>query len=828
MKNEADRHDHAHGEANGRNQATDLKDIEKLAEIQHRSFWIKVVERFHGYDFFISYRWSDGRHYALQLAEDLQNKGYNCFLDSEGYRPGENWLWGGRYALMNTSRLIFLATRDSVTDPKNRSGQTDPIVNELRAFEEGGRQKVRVLLDAIDDTVWKPSPMARFFRDEDLFLSDLDRTRTDVVGELDRWARIDKVERKRTHLFQGIAIALSILLSLAVIAGIFARSQANRLRAVAVEGLVRGGFENLASENNAKAASDFASALDIDPQNQIAADRLYSMLAYGPPQWVLQQTSNSESVFRRIDSWIYAGTGLAPVSKQVDDDKDNSETVTASRFQSPDRSWSVDLMHYGGNFQAVQLPFYQIQLSENERHDFEENAEVKNLVFNQDSTLVAVTLDIGQVYVFSRTGMVANVQCNGVLGVSFTDDHILVCHIQSGELRFHDPLGNRPVPAPFKGSRIVAYTRHASHWLIAAVDGNIHQIWSYPTAPQSLARTFDAATPGPRDWKERAKVAPLRGLALNGIRGDWSVVESDAMTSKWKALSHPLSSDDQNQHDLKNETFAATTAFVTEDATISANGKLVVTAAGRTNPRVWREGAETWEKELPIDNRRYVEAVKLDATGKVVLVLYSDEGPTVPTEYALFTTDTGEQIASGTLRRLDQLLDVSPDCKRILVQVDRSGDAMLEIRSILRDAEPILIPGDGPAVFDVDGRRLAIRARSGGVRIYDPVSKHVLSESLMFPTKLESPSFREPHFSLSGEFVEVHEYGQPGKRCTWRVRTNLSPADTKRLALLARQYFGVDIEARRPAFEMVQEFSAAPNSVIAELARFLFSADTFR
>lgn len=803
---------------------------ERLAEIRRRSIWQKLIDQFYGYDFFISYRWSDGRQYALQLAEGLKSKGYNSFLDSEVYRPGENWLLGGHYAIKHTSRLVFLATRDAVLVPRGRPQRKDPIIEELQAFEKGGRQKVRVLLDKIEDSEWEQSPKARFFRLEDLYLTDLDRSTTNVVSELDRWARIDKIERKRTHLFQGISVSLAVLLIVALIGGLLARSQSNRLRLVAAEGLIRGGYENLSREDNAAAASDFASALEIEPGNQIAVDRLYSLLAHGTPQWVLQQRfSVRDDIFAIVtgSDWMEVPeSGLDPVSINTDDDADRSESITTSRFESPDGSWTVELVHYSGNFQSAQLPYYQIRLSEQVIHSFEDMREVKGISFNQASTFVAVALDTDEVHVFNREGSVTDLEYDGVDAISFVDERFLVCHVGDSELLFKDLQEQDAAPILFTGAQILAYTRNESHLYVATRTGNVDSLWTYPLTVQTMSRVVEARTTGPRFWQERAKLAPDRDLSLEGIDGDWVVTGPGAKTSDWKVCGHPLSDEDADEKAAKDETYSASTASIFTDAAISANGKVIVTSAGRMKPRIWREGIQTWEQELDIDIERYVYAVKLDETGELAFVLYSDEGPTRPMGYDLFTTKTGKRIAEDVFNRADELVDVSRDCRKLLVRVDPTGNPTFEVRSTQSIDDVVQIPAAQSGVFSDDAKRLAMCSQTGVVSITDLESKYLLSEPLTFPGGTNSDSFREPHFSRDGEFVELHKFGDPGRRCAWRVRLNLPNYEVFKLVTLARQYYGVDIDARRTAPEIVEELFSNEDSLLAELASFLLAFET--
>ncbi|MCA8990754.1 MAG: toll/interleukin-1 receptor domain-containing protein [Planctomycetaceae bacterium] len=806
--------------------ANSLTDEERLVGIRKRTIWQEVIDAIYGYDYFISYRWSDGRQYALQLAESLQGVGYNVFLDSEDYKPGENWRWGGQYALKHTSRLVFLATKDAVCDPQKREAHKDPIVNELEAFEKGGRQKVRVLLDPIDDANWQESPLAAFFRGEDLHLTDLDRSGVQVIQELDRWASIDKRERKRTRLFQGIAAILFVLLIVAVVFGILARSQANRLRVVAVEGSIRGGYENLTKNDAAAAAADFSSALEIAPKNQIAADRLYSLLAYGTSQWVLQQRVDIDSGsvdFGLSNDWMeFSDLGLNPTSVEVDDEPDNSEAITTSRFESPDGAWGVVLNHYGGNFQAVQLPYYEIQLSDRSSYSFEETREVRGLAFDQTSTLVAVSLNTDQIYVFDREGTVAEFECNGIESISFVGKRWLVCRTASSEIRFVDLIEDDYVPIPFTGSQAIACKRNDRHWFVATREKDTYSIWSHPVSFQTMAKVSEAETTGPRNWEERTKFAPARGLELQGTDGEWLVVGNAASKSGWNKLTHMLSDDDARQKAMQDEDFSATIALVTTDAAISLDGQVIATSAGRTNPRIWREGEDKWETELEIDTDRYVRAVKLDETGRLAFVLYAEEGPAKPTKFDLFAVDTGERVATDFFARTDELLDISQDCEKTVVRVGGT----IAVRSSRSTAELMSIPAANSAVLSYDGTRLATCTSSGVVCVIDLESGYTVSESLTFPVNSGSAKFREPHFSRNGVFVEIHRYGTPGQRCSWRVGTVLSRREAIQLVSVARQYFGIDVDQRKLAVEVLHDFSSQENSVVSELAMFLFAVET--
>src|SRR5579862_3830531 len=88
----------------------------------------RILRYFLGYDFFISYRWEDGRKYALALAEALRETKYTCFLDSSDFRVGDLWTEAGKDALRRTSVLIRVGTPGALV--------SDPVLKEVEAFRK--------------------------------------------------------------------------------------------------------------------------------------------------------------------------------------------------------------------------------------------------------------------------------------------------------------------------------------------------------------------------------------------------------------------------------------------------------------------------------------------------------------------------------------------------------------------------------------------------------------------------------------------------------------------------------------------------------------------
>lgn len=115
-----------------------------VADVKKRTFLEAWEDFLYGYDFFVSYRWEDGRDYAVALAQALQHlpEGYSVFLDSSEYAAGDSLSRQGNRAVRKTSRLVLVATT-GVADSEH-------VKRELTVFQSTGR---RVLVIDVGDSV---------------------------------------------------------------------------------------------------------------------------------------------------------------------------------------------------------------------------------------------------------------------------------------------------------------------------------------------------------------------------------------------------------------------------------------------------------------------------------------------------------------------------------------------------------------------------------------------------------------------------------------------------------------------------------------------------
>ena len=95
--------------------STEKTDDLKIEQRSGSRGWFQLaLDWLYGFDYFISYRWKDGREYALDLAKKLEDSGFACFLDSKDSIKGRSWKDIGTRALAKTSRLILVASPKAV------------------------------------------------------------------------------------------------------------------------------------------------------------------------------------------------------------------------------------------------------------------------------------------------------------------------------------------------------------------------------------------------------------------------------------------------------------------------------------------------------------------------------------------------------------------------------------------------------------------------------------------------------------------------------------------------------------------------------------------
>lgn len=101
-----------------------------------RSLLRRLLDFVFGYDFFISYSWSDGAAYATALASRLEADRFAVFLDRTEYASGDNWKKVGAWTLRRTGQLILVGSPAAI--------RSDPVIREVEIFSKTGRRIVPI------------------------------------------------------------------------------------------------------------------------------------------------------------------------------------------------------------------------------------------------------------------------------------------------------------------------------------------------------------------------------------------------------------------------------------------------------------------------------------------------------------------------------------------------------------------------------------------------------------------------------------------------------------------------------------------------------------
>ena len=234
-----------------------------------------------GYDYFISYAWSDGRAYAAALTRELEGMGFECFLDSEDYAKGDNWRMAGRRAIRKTARLILVGSPGAL--------DSEPVLREFEAFEHTGRLVVPIDFGGSLFPAERTAPLFQHLQPETLAIREAsDRLAAgpslEALKELRASFDLQRQDRKRIRWLVATAVVLAVLLVASVVASAgFVRQQqeAERQRDLAVARNLA--FE--ASENSAKnprtAARQFLSSLELLEATKTASG-LFKLLRDDP------------------------------------------------------------------------------------------------------------------------------------------------------------------------------------------------------------------------------------------------------------------------------------------------------------------------------------------------------------------------------------------------------------------------------------------------------------------------------------------------------------------------------------------------------------------
>lgn len=186
--------------------------------------WRRVIDLIFGYDYFISYAWSDGREYATNLLKALESQRLKCFLDSEEFAKGVNWRLEARRALKKTTRLVLVGSPAAI--------ESEAVENEVEIFHGLHRHIIPISFDgSMDHVSIASTKIGELIGPEIIRIDETKNALSsgpsdEVVKGLTTSFTILTQDQKRARLFGGAAFLFIVIAILAF--SFWFRSESNR------------------------------------------------------------------------------------------------------------------------------------------------------------------------------------------------------------------------------------------------------------------------------------------------------------------------------------------------------------------------------------------------------------------------------------------------------------------------------------------------------------------------------------------------------------------------------------------------------------------------
>lgn len=402
--------------------------IKQLAQINPSRWARTFVDYVFGYDFFISYKQSDGRFYPRQLSERLKHEGFKVFLDQGGYVPGDELIQATRRQVKKSSYLLLIARPGAMTSSdwvkreiqvSIEAGNTPIVLNINGAFlsskgtTEAEAERALTLRSLLQDRLRieevKPTINAETYDGQ---------PSEEVIQELKRSFAAKRQDSRRARAFGLAALVFAVL---AVAAGLFAwqsyvaRRQAERQarRARAGELAAQSRFARtrqpqlavlLATE--AVHTAMLADKQDVMSANQALLESVTGITGHGLTQHADEVLSVS---FSPDNKWLATGgrdkTAILWNLSNVDSGSGvmlsdpGAEEVSFVSF-SPDSHWLVTA-GVGGTFSLWGLADRGI--SSHSRLTAPGTESLRSFVFSSDARWLAAASDGDQVWLWDLT-----------------------------------------------------------------------------------------------------------------------------------------------------------------------------------------------------------------------------------------------------------------------------------------------------------------------------------------------------------------------------------------------------------------------------------------
>lgn len=233
-----------------------------------RPLWRRLLDSAFGYDFFISYAWTDGGPYAEALVAKLEENGYEVFLDRQDYRSGDDWKQVGAWTLRRTGQLVLIGSPAAMTSA--------PVAREVEIFAQTGRRIIPIDFGGSLEAGLEAAPFCHRLPPELIRIREskdcLGASPSDeAVSALRRTFDLTRQDTKRIRILTCVAAALAVLLICAAAAAIIALWQTSVARGNAADAQVAS-LRLLSQNGEYDAAADLAAKnASTDPRIAFAS-----------------------------------------------------------------------------------------------------------------------------------------------------------------------------------------------------------------------------------------------------------------------------------------------------------------------------------------------------------------------------------------------------------------------------------------------------------------------------------------------------------------------------------------------------------------------------
>ena len=172
-------------------------------------------------DIFISYAHLDGGTYAAGLADELQKRGFSCFIDRLGTEPGRNLPLSLRRKIRRCAMLVVIGTE--------RAGTRKTIEDEIKEFMKNGRRTAVVPVDfngSVYHACWYPLIEGIALEAEKSSTAlESGNPSPSVVSRIEKQFSYARHKQRLHRATLGTAALLVLVILAAISAGAYARNQ---------------------------------------------------------------------------------------------------------------------------------------------------------------------------------------------------------------------------------------------------------------------------------------------------------------------------------------------------------------------------------------------------------------------------------------------------------------------------------------------------------------------------------------------------------------------------------------------------------------------------